>query len=96
MTGIVTEREQVAQPAASGQTLGSSVEAAMTNYFAQLGGQPPSNIYSMVMREVEKPLLEAVMDYTKGNQSKAAIILGISRGTLRKKLKQYNIVERNN
>ena len=43
------------------------------------------------MSEVEAPLLESVMDYTRGNVTRAASILGINRGTLRKKLKQYNL-----
>jgi Fis family transcriptional regulator len=44
------------------------------------------------MEEVERPLLESVMDYYSGNQSKAAEALGLNRGTLRKKLKQYGII----
>lgn len=82
--------EQVVQQSAP-STLRDSVEAAMRNYFSQLGDQTASNIYEMVISEVEAPLLEAVMQFTKGNQSKAAILLGISRGTLRKKLKHYGI-----
>lgn len=75
----------------SSKTLRENVEQAMANYFSQLGDQPASNIYEMVISEVEAPLLEAVMRHTRSNQSKAAILLGISRGTLRKKLKQYGI-----
>ncbi len=86
----IAVREQTVQHS-SPDTLRASVEAAMKNYFAQLGDQSASNIYEMVISEVEAPLLEAVMQFTKGNQSKAAILLGISRGTLRKKLKHYGI-----
>lgn len=43
------------------------------------------------MREVELPLFQAVMDYSDGNQSRAATILGINRGTLRKKLREYGL-----
>ena len=75
----------------SSKTLRENVELAMANYFDQLGDQEASDIYGMVISEVEAPLLEAVMRHTRGNQSKAAILLGISRGTLRKKLKQYGI-----
>jgi len=46
------------------------------------------------MREVERPLFETVMDYADGNQSEAAEILGINRGTLRKKLKTYKLLGR--
>ena len=47
----------------------------------------PDNLYEEVMKEVEKPLIEAVLDHTNGNVTKAAEILGISRQTLRKKYK---------
>ncbi|NJM13432.1 MAG: DNA-binding transcriptional regulator Fis [Synechococcaceae cyanobacterium SM1_2_3] len=60
-------------------------------YFHNLGGQAPSHLYDLVQREVEPPLLEIVMNFTRGNQSKAAAILGINRGTLRKKLRQYGL-----
>ena len=60
-------------------------------YFHNLGGQAPSNLYDLVQREVEPPLLEIVMQFTGGNQSRAAEILGINRGTLRKKLRQYSL-----
>jgi Fis family transcriptional regulator, factor for inversion stimulation protein len=68
-----------------------SVYRALNNYFAQLGDGRPAEIYEMVLAEIEIPLLESVLAYTRGNQSKAAIILGLSRGTLRKKLKLYHI-----
>lgn len=60
-------------------------------YFYNLGGQAPSNLYDLVQREVEPPLLEIVMQFTRGNQTKAAAILGINRGTLRKKLRLYGL-----
>ena len=50
---------------------------------------PPGHLYDLVLREVEEPLFRAVLDYAEGNQSRAADILGINRGTLRKKLKNY-------
>jgi Fis family transcriptional regulator, factor for inversion stimulation protein len=72
-------------------TLRTCVQRSLSNYFSQLGDAEPAELYDMVLAEVEAPLLEAVMSYTKGNQSRAAILLGISRGTLRKKLKIYNL-----
>lgn len=60
-------------------------------YFHNLGGQAPSHLYDLVLQEVEAPLLEIVMKFTRGNQTKAAVILGINRGTLRKKLRQYGL-----
>ncbi len=72
-------------------SMNECVERSLANYFSQLGTEKPHELYDMVLGEVERPLLEAMMAYTKGNQSKAAIYLGISRGTLRKKLKIYNL-----
>ena len=73
------------------QSLRLSVASAMDRYFENLGGQSTVNLYDLVMTEVETPLLMAVLEYTKNNQSKAAEILGLNRGTLRKKLKQYDL-----
>jgi|SRR5579872_6605431 len=75
------------------QPLHDSVRQALESYFTQLKGQAPNNLYELVLAEVEVPLLEAVMEYTKGNQSRAAILLGLSRGTLRKKLKIYGMLD---
>ena len=63
----------------------------MTSYFEKLEGHPTDGLYKMVMTEVEEPLFRSVMEYTRGNQSKASELLGINRGTLRKKLKQYGL-----
>ncbi|HLS98725.1 MAG: DNA-binding transcriptional regulator Fis [Porticoccaceae bacterium] len=74
------------------QSLRDHVESAMSDYFTQLDGQPTTDLYQMVLEQVESPLLEAVMAYTQRNQSRAAEMLGLNRGTLRKKLKQYNLL----
>ena len=66
---------------------------ALDIYFATLNGDRPGDLYDLVIGEVERPLFEAVMDYTQGNQSQAAGILGINRGTLRKKLKTYSLIQ---
>ena len=87
----ISDNPQSTQPAGQ-QTLRHSVEQAMRNYFAHLEGQPASNLYQMVLAEVEAPLLEAVMAYTQDNQSQASEILGLNRGTLRKKLKTYGML----
>ncbi|MBT8139285.1 MAG: DNA-binding transcriptional regulator Fis [Gammaproteobacteria bacterium] len=73
-------------------SLRENVEAAMANYFKHLDGQPVSDVYQMVLSEVEAPLLEQVMKYVRNNQTKAAHLLGLNRGTLRKKLKQYGLL----
>lgn len=76
---------------ATQQPLRTCVERALQNYFSQLGDQLPTNVYELVLAEVEVPLLEVTLKKTRGNQTKAARLLGLSRGTLRKKLKQYNL-----
>ena len=73
-------------------TLRECVEIAMTNYFNQLDGQEVVDLYDLVISEVEAPLLEAVMSYTRNNQTKASIAMGLNRGTLRKKLKKYDML----
>ncbi len=68
-------------------------EDALKSYFASLNGDRPGDLYDLVIGEVERPLLKAVMEYTDGNQSQAAGILGINRGTLRKKLRDYSLIQ---
>ncbi len=73
-------------------TLREEVKRAMADYFAQLGDQEPTDIYQLVMNEVEASLLEIVMQKADSNQTRAATMLGMNRGTLRKKLKQYGLL----
>lgn len=73
-------------------TLRDSVEVALKNYLVQLDGAPVTDVYQLVLSEVEAPLLEQVMKYTRNNQTKASTMLGLNRGTLRKKLKQYGLL----
>lgn len=75
-----------------GQPLRLCVEKTLQSYFMQLDGQPTTDLYDLVLAEVEAPLFASVMEYVKGNQSKASELLGLNRGTLRKKLKQYNLL----
>jgi Fis family transcriptional regulator len=75
------------------QPLHDSVRQSLENFISQVKGQLPNNLYELILAEVEAPLMEAVMEYTKGNQSRAAIVLGLSRGTLRKKLKMYGLLD---
>ena len=76
---------------ASSKALRDSVKQAVNKYLKQLDNANIDNLYEMVLAEVEAPLLEEVMTYTRGNQTRAAIMMGINRGTLRKKLKQYGM-----
>ena len=85
----VAERYDVPQ---QDQSLRDCVEKAVGNYFQHLDGQDVTSVYDMVLAEVEAPMLEVVMKYTRHNQTKAATILGLNRGTLRKKLKQYGLL----
>lgn len=71
--------------------LRESVRTAIEQYFSKLDGGSAANIYDLVLCEVERPLLETVMQYAQGNQSKAAKWLGLSRNTLRKLLGKYDI-----
>jgi Fis family transcriptional regulator len=73
--------------------LRSHTERVLHEYFTSLNGHRPARLYDMVMREVELPLFRAVLDYAAGNQSCAAVILGINRGTLRKKLRALGLSE---
>ncbi|MGK2959730.1 MAG: DNA-binding transcriptional regulator Fis [Candidatus Malihini olakiniferum] len=83
---IVNSQAQIIQ-----KPLRNSVKQALKNYFAQLNGQDVNDLYELVLAEVEQPLLDVVMQYTRGNQTRAAMMIGINRGTLRKKLKKYGM-----
>lgn len=74
------------------QALKQCVEETMQQYFRQLDGQAVTNIYDMVLSEVEAPLLSVVMRVCQGNQCRAAEMMGLSRGTLRKKLQQHGML----
>ena len=75
----------------STRPLGLHVKRCMENYFSELNGQPPSDLYDLVLGEIEQPLLEVVMSQTRGNISRAAEYLGLNRATLRKKLEKYGL-----
>ena len=74
-------------------TLQEHVQSVVATYFDTLTDDTPRNLYEIALAELELPLLTEVMKRTKGNQSKAAILLGLSRGTLRKKLKIYGFID---
>ncbi|MBK9521876.1 MAG: Fis family transcriptional regulator [Rhodocyclaceae bacterium] len=75
----------------SGSELHDCVRRALNRYFRDLDGQAPHAVYDMLIRSVEQPMLEVVMKQADGNQTVAAEILGISRGTLRRKLADYGL-----
>ena len=67
------------------------VRRSLNRYFRDLDGEEPNDIYAMVLKAVEKPLLAFIMDRAEGNQSRAADLLGINRNTLRKKLNEHGL-----
>ena len=73
--------------------LAKCVRRSMETYFKDLNGHKAVDIYAMVVNEVERPLLEVVMKHAGSNQCQAAEMLGINRNTLRKKLKQHDIIK---
>ena len=74
------------------RSLRDSVTIAVREYLKDLDGQLSADVYQMVLAEIEAPLLKEIMAYTRNNQTKASIMLGLNRGTLRKKLKQYDLI----
>ncbi len=71
--------------------LSQCIHASLKNYFKDLDGHAPGNLYEIVLNEIEKPLLEVVMKEMDNNITKGAEILGLNRGTLRKKIQKYGI-----
>jgi len=71
--------------------LSECIMHSMKQYFEDLNGEQPQNLHNFFINEVEKPFLQVVMQQVKGNQTRAAEMLGINRNTLRKKLKAYNL-----
>lgn len=76
----------------SRQSIEEGVRKSLQLYFEDLQDSEPSDVYDMVMKVVEKPLLEEVMKFAEHNQSRAAQCLGLNRNTLRKKLKEHRLL----
>jgi two-component system nitrogen regulation response regulator GlnG len=76
----------------SGQNLSTSVERHLAKLFSEYGdGLPPPGLYHRILREIEIPLITAALAATRGNQIKAAELLGLNRNTLRKKVNDLDI-----
>jgi Fis family transcriptional regulator len=73
-------------------TIDEAVTRSLEKYFRDLEGTRPAAVYEMVLRAVERPMLEVVMRQTSGNQLRASEILGINRNTLRKKLQLHGLL----
>lgn len=74
-----------------GEPLAEYVRRAIEGYFTQIGDHETSDLYQLVLGEVERPLFECTLKHCGGNQTRTARTLGLNRGTLRKKLQQYGI-----
>lgn len=85
-------RQQAAFTERRQQPLCACITTALERYFNDLDGHQPQKLYEMVIAEVELPMLKVVMKQVRGNQCRAAEILGINRGTLRKKLEKYDLL----
>ena len=73
------------------EALHACVRRAIRRYLSDMGDHAPEGFYSLVLAQVEKPLIEEVLHWAGGNQCRAASALGISRGTLRKKMQAHKI-----
>lgn len=71
--------------------LDGCVTKAIKTYLKDMGEQDNGQIYQLFLNEFERPLLQEVMQHVEGNQTRAAALLGVNRGTLRKKLQRYNL-----
>ncbi|HEY9097511.1 MAG TPA: helix-turn-helix domain-containing protein [Thiobacillus sp.] len=71
--------------------IAACMRRSLNRYFKDLDGETPSEIYSMVLSAMEKPLLVYILDRAEGNQTRAADMLGINRNTLRKKMREYGL-----
>ena len=89
MSTPFTEQQTVIDSTA---TLGDFTKSVVEKYLASTQECPSTNLYELVMSEVEEPLIRSCLKYTRGNQSKVALLLGINRGTLRKKMKKFNML----
>jgi Fis family transcriptional regulator len=71
--------------------LADCVKRSLERYFKDMDGEKPTSIYEMVLKNIEKPMIETVLGKASGNQSLAAEMLGVTRNTLRKKMRQLRI-----
>ena len=69
-----------------------SIKQSLEQYFAALEDEPVTGVYRMVLEEVEPVVIATALAQVNQNQSKAAMILGMNRGTLRKKMQQYGLL----
>jgi len=99
LVGRQIEKQQLEQPQEKLRVLQEDrtkplrecVRSALKYYLKSLDGHEVNDLHEMVMGEVELPLIETILDYTQGNQTQTARILGMSRSTLRKKMVHHGL-----
>ena len=91
VSSMVNEASDSANTTEKISQLSHAVKHSIRRYLYELDGAKPNNMYELVLQQIEQPLFEAILEHTKGNQSRAAEMLGLNRGTLRKKLRSYNL-----
>ncbi|MEN1727200.1 MAG: helix-turn-helix domain-containing protein [Pseudomonadota bacterium] len=80
-----------AQAKSNGASLNDLVGKVVKQYLEDMGSTPPDNLHEFIIREVERPLIQTVLNHVDGNQSRAAKILGITRATLRNRIQRYGL-----
>lgn len=85
----VIDQQEIAQATSQEQGLQDIIYNLVNKFLAENKGNSINDLYDLILQEVEPPLLQAVMEKKRGNQLQAAKLLGISRGTIRKKLQRY-------
>lgn len=88
----MSDRDPPAPPIHLPTLFQRQVHQALTDYFSKLDGHVGSDLYALVLGEVEPPLLRATLEHCAHNQTRAAQVLGLSRSTLRKKMQQYGLL----
>ncbi len=91
MSTAKTAKQSKAALARTSRCLADNVKDAMEKYFKDMDGHEPTNLHELVMSQVEKPLIESVINNTSGNISRAAKLLGLNRGTLRNRMQKYGL-----
>jgi Fis family transcriptional regulator len=78
-------------PSGTATCLNQHVQRAVEQYLEDMGSTPPDNLHELIIREVERPLIQTVLEHAGGNQSRAAHLLGITRATLRNRIQRYGL-----
>ncbi len=84
---------EVSTEASQESSIQESVRSYLEQYFTGLNGEKPQDVYQMVLELIERPMLEEIMKQVGNNQCKATRYLGLARGTVIKKLKQYGLIQ---